>query len=146
MSSSVPLPRRILVAVDGSELAFKAVGYAVQMARLTGSELVSLHVILLPSYATPKTLEVLRKDLSSKADDILSKVRAAAEASGLAMKGEVVETNRSVVMAIVEFAEQEKADLIILGTRGTSGVAKLMLGSVAAGVVSFAHCPVLAIR
>ncbi len=146
MSFPVTLPRKILVAVDGSELAFKAVGYAVQLARLAGSELVSLHVILLPSYATPKTLEVLRKELSSKANDIISKVNAAAEASGAGMKGKVVETNRSVVMAIVEFAEQEKADMIILGTRGTSGIPKLMLGSVAAGVVSFARCPVLAVR
>ncbi len=146
MSSNVPLPRKILVAVDGSELAFKAVGYAVQLARLAGSELVSLHVILLPSYATPKTLEVLRKDLSSKADDILSKVNVASKATGVRMVGKVVETNSSVVMAIVEFAEKEKADMIILGTRGTSGVPKMMLGSVAAGVVSFAHCPVLAVR
>jgi nucleotide-binding universal stress UspA family protein len=146
MYSPVPLPRKIIVAVDGSELAFKAVGYAAQLSRLTKSELVSLHVILLPSYATPKTLEILRKDLSSKADDILSKVNAAAEARGVRIVRKVVETNRSVVMAIVEFAEQKKADLIILGTRGTSGVPKLMLGSVAAGVVSFAHCPVLAVR
>ncbi len=98
MSSPIPLPRKILVAVDGSELAFKAVGYAVQLARLAGSELVSLHVILLPSYATPKTLEVLRKDLSSKADDILSKVSAASRASGVRIVGKVVETNSSVVM------------------------------------------------
>ena len=52
----------------------------------------------------------------------------------------------SIVSEIIEFAERENIDLIIMGTRGRTGFKKLLLGSVASGVVNFAHCPVLVIR
>ncbi len=77
---------------------------------------------------------------------MLGKARKIGEARGVQIEGNTVETNRSVVIAIVDFADKEKADLIVVGTRGTSEMGKLMLGSVAAGTVSSAHCPVLAVR
>ncbi len=77
---------------------------------------------------------------------MLGKAREMGEAIGVQIEGKTVETSRSVVMAIVDFADKEKADLIVMGTSGTSGMGKLMLGSVAAGTVSSAHCPVLAVR
>ena len=52
----------------------------------------------------------------------------------------------SIVSEIIEYAERENIDLIIMGTRGRTGFKKLLLGSVASGVVNFAHCPVLVIR
>lgn len=52
----------------------------------------------------------------------------------------------SIVSEIIEFAERENIDLIIMGTRGRTGFKKLLLGSVASEVVNFAHCPVLVIR
>ncbi len=52
----------------------------------------------------------------------------------------------SIVSEIIEFAERENIDLIIMGTRGRTGFKKLLLGSVASGVVNFAHCTVLVIR
>lgn len=52
----------------------------------------------------------------------------------------------SIVSEIIEFAERENIDLIIMGTRGRTGFKKLLLGSVASGVVNFAHCPVLVLR
>jgi nucleotide-binding universal stress UspA family protein len=58
----------------------------------------------------------------------------------------VVIAEESIVSEIIEFAERENIDLIIMGTRGRTGFKKLLLGSVASGVVNFAHCPVLVIR
>jgi nucleotide-binding universal stress UspA family protein len=52
----------------------------------------------------------------------------------------------SAVGGIVGFAEKENVDLIVVGTRGRSGFKKLLLGSVASGVVSYAHCPVLIVK
>lgn len=59
---------------------------------------------------------------------------------------EVIIAEESIVSEIIEFAERENIDLIIMGTRGRTGFKKLLLGSVASGVVNFAHCPVLVIR
>jgi nucleotide-binding universal stress UspA family protein len=52
----------------------------------------------------------------------------------------------SIASTIVEFAENEKVDLIVVGTRGASGVKRMLLGSVASGVVTYAHCPVLVVK
>jgi nucleotide-binding universal stress UspA family protein len=59
---------------------------------------------------------------------------------------EVIIADESIFSEIIEFAERENIDLIIMGTRGRTGFKKLLLGSVASGVVNFAHCPVLVIR
>jgi len=58
----------------------------------------------------------------------------------------VIIAEESIVSEIIEFAERENIDLIIMGTRGRTGFKKLLLGSVASGVVNFAHCPVLVLR
>jgi nucleotide-binding universal stress UspA family protein len=53
---------------------------------------------------------------------------------------------QKVVAAIVEYAEDKNIDLIVVGSRGMSGFKKLLLGSVASGVVTYAHCPVLVVK
>ena len=44
---------------------------------------------------------------------------------------------------VIQYADQENIDLIVIGTRGRSGIKKLLLGSTASGVVTYANCPVL---
>lgn len=134
------------MAIDGSDPSFKALDYALQLAKASRASLTGVHVILLPSYATPKTLDSLRNELSTRAVSIMERARKTTESNGLRFREKIVTTDRSVVLAIVEAAEAEKADLVVVGTKGTSGFAKLMLGSVAAGVVNTAPCPVLAVR
>ncbi len=140
------MPQRIVVAVDGSDPSLKALVYASKLAALTKSKVKVLHVMLLPPGATTKTLDAVRRDMSTKGNEILSKASGIAKSNGVQVETKMVETDHSVEMAIVEFAAGENADLLVLGTRGTSGYAKLMLGSTAAGAVSFANCPVLAVR
>jgi len=142
---SVPLLRKIVVAVDGSEPSLKAVGFASQLAKQTGSTLQILNVILLPAYASPPTLENLRAELSKKSAQILEKSEALAKTVNVETDTKVVETTQSVVETIVEHSDREKADLIVLGSRGTT-MGRLMLGSIAAGTANLAHCPVLVVR
>jgi nucleotide-binding universal stress UspA family protein len=145
MTTSVSLPMKIIVAVDGSEPSMKAVSYAAKLAKLAGSRLMILNVILLPTFASPKTLENLRKDLSTKATQILEKSKGIAGTVSVDSESKIVETDRSVVEAIIESSENERADLIVLGSRGTT-MGKLMLGSIAAGTANLAHSPVLVVR
>jgi nucleotide-binding universal stress UspA family protein len=68
------------------------------------------------------------------------------EESSVEVKIQIIEDSGSVIHAILEYAENEKTDLIIVGTRGHSKVKKLLLGSVAEGVVTYAHCAVLVVK
>jgi nucleotide-binding universal stress UspA family protein len=67
-------------------------------------------------------------------------------ANGVKLSTEVVASPTSVVPAIVDYAEKNKVDLIVVGTRGRSGFTKLLLGSVASGVVTYASCPVMVVK
>jgi nucleotide-binding universal stress UspA family protein len=52
----------------------------------------------------------------------------------------------SVTGSVVQYAERENIDLIVVGTRGRSGFKRLLLGSTASGIVTHAHCPVMVVR
>ena len=52
----------------------------------------------------------------------------------------------SIVGGLVDYASKEESDLIVLGTKGKSSIKKLLLGSVASGMVTYAHCPVMVVR
>ena len=61
-------------------------------------------------------------------------------------KTELINSHRPVDYVIMEYAEQEKMDLIVMGTRGSSGLKNLLLGSVVLSVQMYAHCPVMVVK
>lgn len=146
LSVQPPLARRILTAVDGSEESLRAARYAVELAKLTGASVVAVHVILLPQYVPDDVLRRMREDLASRGELALDGARKAAKDAGVNIEAKTLDTSNSVVNTICDSASRENADLIVLGTRGTGGVAKLMLGSVAGGVANNSRCPVLIVR
>lgn len=146
MRDNAWLPNKILVAIDESEQSRKALAYAKNLAALSKARLVLLHVVLLPLGVSPETLESVRKDMSAKSGDLLRRATSWVETGRISVETRIIETDRSISKSIVDLAAKEKADLIVLGTQGTSGYGRLMLGSTAAGVVSSANCPVLAVR
>jgi nucleotide-binding universal stress UspA family protein len=76
----------------------------------------------------------------------LDAVRKKCEDEGIRTKLEVVGGPTPVTSSIVNYAENENIDLLVVGTRGNSGLKKLLLGSIATGVVTYAHCPVLVVK
>ena len=62
------------------------------------------------------------------------------------LRTEIVEGSTSVEATIVDYAEREGVDLIVVGTRGLTGFKRSLLGSVASGVVTYAHCPVMVVK
>lgn len=142
---------KILVAIDGSEASMDAADYAIQMAREYNSELIALHVILsdLTIFGPnpPRHINELKQEAQKYLDKIREKSNFDSNNSDkkIPLRTELI-ASASAVGGIVGFAEKENTSLIVIGTRGRSGFKKLLLGSVAAGVVTYAHCPVMIIK
>ena len=62
------------------------------------------------------------------------------------IKTDVITTPLSIVSTILQYAEKNDVDLIVIGTKGITGFKRMLVGSVASGVVTYAYCPVLVIR
>ena len=135
---------KILVSIDGSEPSTNAADYAISVANIYHSELIVLHVI--PSDVSlfgpspPPHLDELKKEAQQYLDKIVQTARM--NNNSIQVESKII-ASPSVVGGIVNFAENEGIDLIIVGTKGRSGIKKLLLGSVASGVVTYAHCPVM---
>ena len=146
MSDFAVIPNRIVVAIDGSDESLAAARYAIEIAKMANAELMALHVIHLPEYVSDEVSIRLKEELNARGQLALTAVRQSAQGRGVVLHERTVSTTKSVVETICGCAVSDGAGMIVLGTRGVGGVAKLMLGSVAAGVVRSAYCPVLVVR
>lgn len=151
---------RILLPIDGSELSMKAADYAIAIARKKGennnAELLALHVIhseIKHVYSTyyggsvnQISIEGIIEDTKRQAQAWFDKVQEEADENNVKLRREIIVNSGSIVGAVVDYAEHEGVDLIVIGSRGLSGFKKLLLGSTASGVITYAHCPVLVIK
>jgi nucleotide-binding universal stress UspA family protein len=152
MSSAEQRIRKILVPIDGSDNSFSAASFAIGMAKKFGSELMIIHVLptdhnleLREIYEAhnPDKASELAKTANAHSQPWFERISNEAKEAGVNVTRQVVEGPMSVVGQIVNYAERNGADLIIIGSRGRTGFTKLLLGSVASGVVTYAPCPVL---
>jgi nucleotide-binding universal stress UspA family protein len=151
---------KILVAIDGSGQSMKAADYAIAMAKKennnNNSQLIALHVLFSQTgYAysinmfglvTPSSINKFLEDAKHDAQQWFDKIKEKIPENDIQLKTEVVVSTTSVVAAIVDYAEQENVDLLVISSRGRSGFKKLLLGSTASGVVTYAICPVLVVK
>jgi len=143
--------RRILVAVDGSQNAQRALEAAVDMAKHLKAELRIAHVVYVPtlfwSMGVPGSAvptDKIEEDAERVARELLDKALKFAKDAGVTnAKDELVTDLVSPYQGIVQLAEHDGADLIVVGTRGNGGFKKLLLGSVANSVLHYAGCSVL---
>jgi nucleotide-binding universal stress UspA family protein len=145
--------RKILVAVDGSKPSLIASVQAIDISKTLNAEMTAIYVVspdirynYLEDTITPRLPRAL-KDVMMIAmqtgEKHLDKVKQKAREKDVRVKTDVIIGISSVVKEIVEYAEKNKIDMIVVGSRGLSGIKKMLLGSVANGVVTYAHCPVL---
>jgi nucleotide-binding universal stress UspA family protein len=145
---------RVMVAVDGSENAQRALEAAIDMAKVLKLELQIVHVDYVPgllwSMGLPGSMipaDRIESDAESFGQQLVSKAMKFAKDGGVASpKGEMVSKLTSPAQAIVDLAEQREVDVIVVGTRGLGGFKKMLLGSVANSVLHYAHCSVLVVK
>jgi nucleotide-binding universal stress UspA family protein len=145
-----PGVRKILVPLDGSDSSLKAAKRAIELAKLFGAEIVCVHAVVNPPYMEYKTaglyLGRYLGEAKRHAEMWYDKVRGMAAGLGIPVSGETILDVASVADSIVKYAVKQEADLIVIGTSGRSGLKRLLLGSVASGVVTHAKCPVMVVR
>ena len=145
----IPL-KRILVPLDGSDSSFRAAKYAIKVAKMANAEIIFMHAVVNPPYGDPRSAGIMITAYIKEARELaeLWYVKAGNMASkeGVKFMAETILDVASAADSIVNYAESKKADLIVIGTKGRTGLKRLLLGSVASGVVTHASCPVLITR
>jgi nucleotide-binding universal stress UspA family protein len=138
---------RILVPTDGSEGGRDAVRHAAALAAEHGATLVGVYVLNSAGYAalpTETNWEGLDQVLRTDGEAALESVREIAAERGVDVETRLLEGTPS--REIVEFAERDGCDLIVMSTHGRGGIDRLLLGSVAEKVVRAANVPVTTVR
>jgi nucleotide-binding universal stress UspA family protein len=147
----MPRLRRIMHATDFSRASTAAFKRALAMAKADRAQLIVTHAMTPPSlalpgegYVSPRLYEDLetsaRGEAQKRLDAIVARARkAGVRATGLLLEGVPHER-------VARAARARKADLLVIGTHGRTGLAKLFLGSVATRLVANAPCPVLTVR
>lgn len=135
---------KILSALDNSDHAFKALRKAVDLAKKENAELTIYSV-----YSDMLEFEGislnLRESLARQADEIVAKGKAIAEKADVFTKT-YVESGYSPADDIVRYAERNNIELIVMGHKSRNGLERLLVGSVAVKVVTYAPCSVLVVR
>jgi nucleotide-binding universal stress UspA family protein len=145
--------KSIMITLDGSNTSMKAARIGISLSKKFKSDLIGLTVIDLMSlpygYILTESgttlhdsfLEEKRREAKKWLNDI------EAECFEVKFRSIIIENSSSRVESIIiDYAERESVDLIVMGTRGKSGFKRALLGSVASGVLSYASCPVMIVR
>jgi nucleotide-binding universal stress UspA family protein len=134
---------KILCPTDGSDHATKGVHLAVEVAKATGGHLTLCVVNVAHGGARGPTINHWTPE---QAQELMGNAESVAQADGLSDVGTVEIVAREAAPAITAYAEQNGYTHIVMGTGDKKGLKRLVLGSVAAAVVSGAHCTVTVAR
>jgi nucleotide-binding universal stress UspA family protein len=139
--------KRILLTLDGSELAEQALPHAVTQAERFRSELVLLRVV----GPFPQAGVLWQEDIKRTEKQAIAQAQNYLERIAITIQDRVLVAKPTVIrgqpgLAIVRFAETNGVDLIVICTRGRSGLSRWLMGSVADRVVRGSTVPVLLVR
>lgn len=138
---------RVLLPLDGSEMAEQALPHAVAQAERFGAELVLLRVLEPFPHVrgmSATNLAAIRQQTDEWTEEYLDRLSSDLRGRAIAVKTAVVEGRPG--MAITQYAETNNVDLIVLCSRGRSGLSRWLMGSVADRVMRGAAVPVLLVK
>jgi nucleotide-binding universal stress UspA family protein len=146
---------KIMVAIDGSEESMHAANRAIGVAKRYDAKLVVLAVLPqelrydyeidpeIPMTPVKGVVELSRMEIEAK---WFRAIKKNASASDVRIETEIIMEKKSVVSDIIEYSKKRSINLIVIGTKGKTGLRRLLLGSVSQGVLAYADCPVLLVR
>jgi nucleotide-binding universal stress UspA family protein len=143
----MPVFTNILVAMDGSEASQRALSHAVDLAKLCNAKLHTIYVVetgLFSSLPMEGTVEIMYSVLEKEGDEVMESAKKyAAEKSILVITHMKQGHAGSEILAL---AEEEKSDLIIVGSHGKSNTDRLLIGSVSTFVVTHSTVTTMVVR
>ena len=148
---------KILVCVDGSDKSLEAADYSISIAQNSRAQLIILNVIETEpwlygekayEWGSPEKVDEAYANKKVEIQKILEQIKKNAEAVGIQSNSEILLAPRTqgAVKAILEYVEKQKIDVLVVGTRGNTGIKKMLLGSVANGLLTLANCPVMIVK
>lgn len=151
-ASTMDAIRTILVPVDFSKSSRLALEYASSLATRYGAVVDVLHVWSVPEFMPPDTLGISGSHASElvalvqgNAETALGKLAEEAARDGISIRRTRAEPGIAS-QVILDAIKHDRYDLVVMGTQGRTGLAHVLLGSVAERVVRHAACPVLTVR
>ena len=135
---------KILVGYDGSPQAERAAQLAVSVAQAMDAKVILFAVARPPEPATSVELEAVLDDAREHYQEAFKKITGTLTGGNVEIETEIAVGHPAE--QIIHKAETIKADLVIVGRRGTSLFEKWILGSVSERVLRYAHCPVMVVR
>jgi len=137
--------REILLPTDGGPASQAAVSQALDLAELSDARLHTLYVVDTSAYPSLDAgAETVISTLREEGESALDEVSDTAEAAGVPVVSEIV--SGTPHRRILEYAEANEIDLIVMGTHGRTGLDRYLLGSVTERIVRSAEMPVLTVR
>ena len=143
--------RRIVHPSDFSKASGPAFRKALELAKATRAQLIVVHVltmlpVVIPDvYVAAALWEDLERGQRTTAERQLARLVTRAKKAGVRASAALIDIGVTH-QQIVRFARAKRADLIVIGTHGRSGLTKALLGSVASRVLATARCPVVTVR
>ena len=142
--------KKILIPVVKSDYNDKIISYAIILAKGSGASITAIHVLDKSAIGGVgdvfgRRVDEYENELRKRSQELLAEVQQVIEKQGIKTSIEII-GNKSVAQGIIDYARKTGADVIVIGTKGLTGVGKFLMGSVASAVIDHAHCPVVAIR
>ncbi len=149
---------KILVPIDGSKFSMDAAKFGIILSIQHDAQLIILNILhpteldlSLHPFATErpedtnKLIEKKKKEVNEWFDSVRKISKEYEKDKEIDIKTDII-VSSSIGPKIVDYAEKQRIDLIVIGTRGRTGLKRLLLGSTASQVATYSHCPVLIVR
>ena len=144
------------MAIDRSGYKERIITFTISLAKPLGAEIIAIYVIDKPTivptadaygnYMRGDQIQATEEELRKQADEILSEAELLGDKEEVKVDKAIIVATSPCAAAIIDYAKKNNVDLIVVGTKGMTGIKHFLLGSVANNIISHAHCPVLAVR
>jgi len=141
---------KVLVPIDGSKHSTEGLRVASHFAKTNKAKISIINVIAsvadVDLELSASDRDRLLESLKRRGEDLLTKAKDQMKSLGVADINTVLITGDSPAQEIVAYAEKEKTDIIVIGSKGKSATARFLLGSGASNVVKYSHCCVSVVK
>jgi len=134
----------------------KAVRLGILFSKKYGARLYIVHAIDFPGFlafsdpsmsrTVESTINSLKSKAEKKAEELLSNVSSLASKENVKFEAQVIDESSSVSGSLIDYAENNNIDLILVGSRGLGGFKRMLVGSVSQEIVNHAHCSVIVLK